>query len=239
MRFSMISLGALMLATATPALAQEEPADDFTVTGSATVVSDYRFRGFSQTGEEPTIQGGFGLTHSSGLYVGTWGSGVSFANGTELDVYGGFSKEIVPGLTGDIGVTLYLYPGTTGTEIIEPYVSLSGTIGPVSTKVGLAWAPEGQGALGGFSAVYTYADASVMLPSTPIKLKAHIGYANSDSFLGGLDGEAVDYSFGAEVSWKALTAGISYVNTDETTIGGWKEAVGADGAVILSLGAAF
>ncbi|QDX27731.1 hypothetical protein FPZ54_18100 [Sphingomonas suaedae] len=242
MRITKPLLGALLLAaTATPAFAQDETEapDAFTITGSATVVSDYRFRGFSQTNEEATIQGGFTVGHESGLYVGTWGSGVGFANGSEIDVFAGFATEVTSGVTFDVGATLYLYPGTADSSIIEPYVAVSGTVGPASLKVGLAWAPEGQDSLGDAGGVYVYSDAAVGIPSTPVKLKAHLGYAKSDSFLGGLDGEVLDYSIGAEVSWKALTLGVSYVNTDETTALGWKDSIGADGAVLFTLGAAF
>lgn len=241
MRFSKIMLGALALAGATPALAQDEtdPPSEFTIAGGATVVTDYRFRGFSQTSEEPTIQGTFSVTHDSGLYVGVWGSGISFANGTEIDLYGGFAKEITPGLTGDIGATVYLYPGTANSTIIEPYVALTGTIGPATVKGSVAWAPKGQDALGGFSGLYAYTDVAVAIPSTPLKLKGHLGYSDSDSFLGGLDGEVLDYSVGVEASYRNFTLGVSYVNTDETKAFGYKDAIGADGAVLVSFGAAF
>ena len=85
-------IGALVAATAMspPAFAQEEEASDgITTSGNATVVSDYRFRGFSQSNQEAAIQGGFSISHDSGLYVGTWGSSIGFANGTEIDVFGG------------------------------------------------------------------------------------------------------------------------------------------------------
>lgn len=242
MRFSMISLGALMLAAATPAMAQDEetaPPDPITITGSVTLVSDYRFRGFSQTSEEPTIQGGITVAHDSGLYVGTWGSGISFANGTEIDVFAGFAKEVTPGLTADVGATLYLYPGTADSAIIEPYAALTGTIGPATIKGAVAWAPEGQDSLGNAGSVYVYSDVAIGIPKTPFKVKGHVGYTESDSFLGGLDGEVLDYSVGVEASWKVLTVGVSYVNTDETTALGWKSTIGADGAIVFSLGAAF
>jgi uncharacterized protein (TIGR02001 family) len=252
MRFTKAIAGALLLAaTATPAFAQDETEapEAFTITGSATVVSDYRFRGFSQTNEEATLQGGFTVAHESGAYVGTWGSGIGFGqavggSGTEIDVFAGFAKEVTSGLTFDIGATLYLYPGIPDSTIIEPYVSVTGTVGPATIKGGLAWAPKGQEFLADQGAVYVYTDAAVGIPSTPVKLKAHLGYAKSDSFLGGLDGEVIDYSIGAEVSWKVLTFGVSYVNTDAPqtvlpVIGNYKEAIGADGAVLFTLGAAF
>ncbi|RYD54457.1 MAG: hypothetical protein EOP60_07560 [Sphingomonadales bacterium] len=242
MRNLLTGLSALALATAaTPAFAQDqtEPAPAITITGSATVVSDYRFRGFSQSNEEAAIQGGFTVAHESGLYIGTWGSSIGFNNGTEIDVYGGFTKQIAEGLTGDIGATLYLYPGSTNTSVIEPYVALTGTLGPASLKTGVAWAPSGQVSLGKDSGVYVYSDLAVGVPNTPIKLKAHLGYSESDSFLGGADGEVLDYSIGADFTWKALTLGVSYINTDAPRAFGYKEAIGADGAVVFSIGAAF
>ncbi len=235
-------LGMLIAVSAFPATAyaqEEESGDGITITGSATVVSDYRFRGFSQSNEEAAIQGGFTIGHDSGLYVGTWGSSIGFNNGTEIDVFAGFAKEVSPGLTADVGATLYLYPGVSNTSVIEPYASLTGAIGPATVKGGIAWAPGGQDSLGDASAVYLYSDVGVQIPDTPVKLKAHLGYAKSDSFLGGLDGEVVDYSVGVEFTWKVLTLGVAYVNTDAPKFGGYKESVGADGAVVFSLGAAF
>ena len=234
-------LGMALVLSALPATAyaQEEEESSITITGGATVVSDYRFRGFSQSNEEAAIQGTFTIAHDSGFYLGTWGSSIGFANGTEIDVYGGFATEVTPGLTADIGATVYLYPGTDDATIIEPYASLTGAIGPATVKGGIAWAPGGQDALGGDSGVYLYTDVGVGIPDTPIKLKAHLGYAKSDSFLGGLDGEVLDYSVGVDFSWKVLTLGVAYVNTDAPKLGGYKESVGADGAVIFSLGASF
>ncbi|KTE31885.1 MULTISPECIES: TorF family putative porin [unclassified Sphingopyxis] len=241
-KLSRACLGMLLAAVAIPSTAhaeEEEDTDGITITGGATVVSDYRFRGFSQSNEEAAIQGTFTIAHDSGFYLGTWGSSIGFNNGTEIDVYGGFAKEIAPGLTGDIGATVYLYPGVNNTTVVEPYVALTGTIGPASVKGGLAWAPGGQDSLGDASAIYAYTDVGVAIPDTPIKLKGHLGYAKSDSFLGGLDGEVFDYSVGVDFTWKVLTFGISYVNTDAPKTLGYKEAVGADGAVLFSLGAAF
>lgn len=242
MRFNKAIAGALLLAvTATPAFAQEEtdaPAP-ITITGSATVVSDYRFRGFSQSNEEAAIQGGFTVTHESGLYVGTWGSSIGFNNGTEIDVIAGFAKEVSSGLTADIGATVYLYPGSSNTTVIEPYFAMTGTVGPATIKGMVAWAPGGQDSLADNSAIYLSGDVGVAVPSTPFKLKGHVGYSKSDSFLGGLDGDVFDYSVGVEATWKVLTFGVSYVNTDAPRLGGYKESVGADGAVLFSLGAAF
>lgn len=234
--------GMLLAASAFPTIAHAQDAessDGITISGTATVVSDYRFRGFSQSNEKAAIQGGFTISHDSGLYVGTWGSSIGFNNGTEVDVVAGFSKEVASGVTADIGATLYLYPGAKGTSVIEPYASLSGDIGPASLKAGVAWAPGGQKSLGDAGGVYVYGDAGLAIPSTPFTLNGHVGYAKSDSFLGGLDGDVVDYSIGVSASYKVLTASVAYVNTDAPKAFGYKEAVGADGAVLFTLGVSF
>lgn len=241
MRTSIIGLSALFLVTlSTPALAQQaDDNSDITVSGSAALVSDYRFRGVSQSGEDAAIQGGFTVSHDSGLYVGTWGSSINFSGGTEVDFFGGYAAEVASGMTLDVGATYYWYPSGTGaTDIIEPYITVSGDLGPVSTRIGLAYAPD-QKSLGDASAVYLYSDMGMAIPKTPLSLKGHVGYAKSDSFLGGPDGDAIDYSIGLAGSYKALTLSVSYVNTDYRTAGGVKEALGADGAVVFSLGANF
>ncbi|MFM1869443.1 MAG: hypothetical protein RLY99_187, partial [Pseudomonadota bacterium] len=88
-----LSSGAVMAADPAPAATP-----DFVVTGNFGITSDYRFRGISQNDLDPAFQGGFDVAHSSGLYVGTWGSNVSVwaANpGTlELDLYGGYKTEL-------------------------------------------------------------------------------------------------------------------------------------------------
>ena len=85
------------------------------LTGNISLVSDYRFRGVSQTYRQPAIQGGFDYTHASGLYVGNWNSSVSsnsYNNGAglEMDLYGGYRFAITPDLTGDVGALHYFYP---------------------------------------------------------------------------------------------------------------------------------
>lgn len=241
MRNIILGMSAFALAAmATPALA-DEASDGFTISGTAALVSDYRFRGVSQTSEEAAVQAGVTVSHESGLYAGFWGSNVDFYGSSEVDAIVGYSTKL-GGVTVDGGVTYYIYPGgpTFATDYFEPYLSLSGDVGPANLKVGAAYAFEGQNALANNSIFYLYTDAKVAVPSTPLTLKGHLGYSKSDNF--GLlvgDDEYIDYSVGAEASWKSLTFGVSYVNTDVTKSLGIKEAIGADGAVLFSVSAAF
>ena len=81
-------------------------------------VTDYRFRGISQTLGKPALQGGLDYAHSSGLYVGTWASTVSkdsYTNGKglEVDIYAGWKKEVAKDWTIDVGALYYWYPSAT------------------------------------------------------------------------------------------------------------------------------
>jgi uncharacterized protein (TIGR02001 family) len=48
----------------------------FSLTGTVTVINDYRFRGYTQTNFMPAAQVGIDLSHSSGFYLGNWNSNV-------------------------------------------------------------------------------------------------------------------------------------------------------------------
>lgn len=249
MRKSILGLTAVsFLALAAPAFAEDEAAPAWKITGNVALVSDYRFRGFSQSGENAAIQGGINLNHESGFYVGTWGSSISFAGNTEIDLFAGYTHELVPGITADVGLLYYLYPkhGGGDTDFFEPYVNLTGAIGPATVKVGVNYAWS-QAALGDNSAIYVHAEPSIGIPGTPISLDAHVGYAKSNGFPGGFgaDHHVWDYAIGGAVAYKNLSFGVHFVDTDEARYrtgvlaGTGAEDVGADGAVIFSLTASF
>ena len=72
---------AACLGVALPAIAQTvepNPVPEHSLSGNVGVVSQYVFRGLSQTNGKPAVQGGFDYTHASGLYVGTWLSNISW-----------------------------------------------------------------------------------------------------------------------------------------------------------------
>ena len=74
----------------------QEAQPDHTFTYNAALVSDYRYRGISQTRLQPALQGGADYTHDpSGLYAGTWLSTVKWTRDAggggdvEWDLYAG------------------------------------------------------------------------------------------------------------------------------------------------------
>jgi uncharacterized protein (TIGR02001 family) len=95
--------------------ASATPPSDWSFTGSASLVSDYIFRGVSQTQGQPVAQVGMEAAHTSGVYVGTFGSGVSHAAypngaGSEIDLYGGWRGDIGAGIGLDTSLVTYWYP---------------------------------------------------------------------------------------------------------------------------------
>jgi uncharacterized protein (TIGR02001 family) len=251
MRTSMLGLTAVALAAlASPALAQDAPASPFTVSGGATVTTDYRFRGVSQSDKRFAVQGTINVAHESGFYVGTWGSTIDdyVANGgdAEIDLYGGY-KRTFGGTTADIGLLYYYYPGSGGitSDFAEPYVSLSHTVGPVAAKIGAAYAPKQHGLAYGRNNrednLYLYGEGSFAVPDTGLSLSAHVGHSNGRSYLTNGLKEYWDWNVGASYAWKGLTFGVSYVDNDikdrefELTSGRHP----AKGGVLGSIGAAF
>ncbi len=86
-------------------------ANAVTVTGNVGYVSDYLFRGISQTNEGMALQGGLNLNSDSGFYLSTWGSNIKFGDGSmELDVLAGWTGKVSNDWTLDVGVMQYRYP---------------------------------------------------------------------------------------------------------------------------------
>lgn len=236
--FLHLSLLGLAASLAAPAAAQEL-GGGWTVTGNATIVSDYRFRGISLSNEDFAIQGGFNLNHESGFYVGTWGSSLddtALYGETEIDFFAGYTTEVSPGTTIDAGLLYYFYPAGDDTagnsDFFEPYASLTHTFGPVSAKVGAAYAWS-QSAIGDQDNIYVYGDLGAGIPNTPVSLKAHLGYTDGSLGLAAPDGDYLDWSIGASAAFGPLSLGISYVDTDIP------EAPLVDGGVVFSVGVAF
>ncbi|TWC67196.1 TorF family putative porin [Herbaspirillum sp. SJZ099] len=98
------------------------------LSGNLGVVSQYVFRGTTQTDKKPALQGGFDLTHDNGLYAGIWMSNVSWISdanpaasaGLEADLYAGWKPAVSDWLNADIGVLHYAYPGSYPGGMTKP-----------------------------------------------------------------------------------------------------------------------
>lgn len=111
---------------AAPAMAEEASASP--VSANVTLASEYVYRGISQTREKPALQGGFDYAHASGLYVGIWGSNISWledigagaSSSLELDIYGGYKGKVSGDFSYDVGYLRYQYPGSNSAGFVSP-----------------------------------------------------------------------------------------------------------------------
>jgi uncharacterized protein (TIGR02001 family) len=122
MRKTVLSV-AIAALSALPAVASAQSAPAAApspITGNAGLFSQYIFRGLTQTGGKPALQGGVDYAHESGLYAGTWLSNISWIedagaarnSSLEWDFYGGYKGTFGKSDFGyDVGVLQYYYPG--------------------------------------------------------------------------------------------------------------------------------
>jgi uncharacterized protein (TIGR02001 family) len=253
-----ILVTALSAAAAVPGLAaaQSAPQSPHTLTGNVAIVSDYRFRGISQTFADPAIQGGVDYAHASGFYLGNWNSSVSGlvftdAAGIEMDFYGGFKKSFGDfGL--DVGLLQYYYPGAkaAGSEkydTLEAYVAGSWKWFTLKYSITLTdWFGVNSistGTSSGDSEGSGYLELNASYELMPkLTLVGHIGQQTVKNY-GHLD--YVDYKIGATYDLGGWLLGAAYVDTDAdanfytyTNGRGEREDLGK-GTVVLSVSKSF
>src|SRR5688500_3631295 len=107
------------------------------VTATATLATDYDWRGITQTQGEPAFQLGMNYSAESGIYMGIWGSNVKFSNtpewatfgrrpSTEIDLYMGYAAGDADESFGyDVGAIYYSYPIATAGNFPEVYAGIS------------------------------------------------------------------------------------------------------------------
>lgn len=200
----LISLSTLGLSA--PTFAADAPAPaapPYTFTANVGLYSQYIFRGLTQTNGDPAVQGGFDFTHSSGFYLGTWASNISWlkenattsgtaSSGTyksggsaELDFYGGY-RGSVGDFGYDVGLLQYYYPGDTipganKANTLEAYVA--GSWKWLSLKYSHSLNNKTFGVADSSGTNYLDFSASVPVGETGLTLGAHYGiqtYRGSD-----------------------------------------------------------
>jgi uncharacterized protein (TIGR02001 family) len=144
--------------------------------GSVSVVSDYRYRGISLTGNDPALQGTIDYDDPSGFYAGAFASNVKFAfsSGREAQLlsFAGYARQLPSGLTIDAGVDYSLFSRTHDYDYPEIYCGFAS--GNISGRV--YYSPRYFGRFG--DAVY--GEVNVAQPLTDkVRLVAHGGVLHS------------------------------------------------------------
>jgi uncharacterized protein (TIGR02001 family) len=109
MKKSILALAVVLAAPVVPGVAHADLA--FNVGA----VTDYRYRGISQSRLKPAVQGGVDWS-ADGLYLGVWASSIKWIDDAggdakvEVDLYGGYKGSISDSVGYDVGVLTYQYP---------------------------------------------------------------------------------------------------------------------------------
>jgi uncharacterized protein (TIGR02001 family) len=208
------------------------------VSSTWTVVSDYDFRGITQSAQDPALQGSLDYAHDSGFYAGLWGSSIDFGPGDpnmELDLYTGFSNSLDFGLEYDVGVTWYTYPSESSLNYVELYAGLGFTAASgLSISGKYFFSPDwgGSSTPGSPTAQYISADLSYPLPKN-FGLSVHAGYSFGD-FWDDLKAEGggsayFDYSIGLDYTAGKFSLGLKWIDGSDL-----KESDGTPGDIFSS-----
>lgn len=213
------------------------PASSYTITSNVSLVSDYLYRGISQTGQKPAIQGGFDYARSNGFYAGIWGSNISWLSdayaaslGTsgannasvELDTYLGYRSTFAEDFSYDVGYLRYNYPGTYAPGAIKADTDeIYGLIGykwvtlKYSHSLGDTFGmPDADGTS------YIDLSASYAIPDTGITLGAHVGKQTykgtaADALdAAGNTATYTDYKVSVSKDFSGYVLGLAYSDTN-------------------------
>lgn len=215
------------------------------------LVSDYIFRGITNTDHNPAIQGGLSYTVDVGLpfaqpYAAFWGSNVDFDDGgeatVELDFSFGLSGTLA-GIDWDLGGLYYAYPGARSNLHYNYWeVPLQLTY-PISENLSLlgqyAYSPDFFGNSG--QAHYLLAGGRWEQPIGPTTLafEATTGHQwIADNAAYGVN-DYQDWRIGLSLTVDKVTFGVAYT---DTTLGKGQCFAGTNQCeprVVFSLGASF
>lgn len=205
-------VGLVLMATAAPALGQSEPETEtadaesgLDLSANLGIVSDYRFRGISLSDRDPALQGGLDL-EGEHFFIGTWASTIADYEGAEVEV------DVYAGIHGGsdsfgwtAGAYAYLYPGGADVNYVEGIASVETYVGPVTLGLEGSYAPEQDNV----DVANQYLGAYARFERDDgFALLARGGY--EDGFYDG----KWDWELGASYTRGALTASLSYVDTN-------------------------
>ncbi len=180
------------------------------VNATVAVVSDYAFRGVSQTGEDPALQLSLDYSHKSGFYLGAWGSSVDLGDAAaEIDLYLGFLREYKSGFYWNLGTIRYNYPKEGGLNNQEIYAG----VGYKAFSTKLYYSDDFAGTQQ--DGTYFEVNWDFELPKK-FTLGVHAGNSTFDAI--GIE-DYRDYKLYIAKEFKVLTANLSWVDTDTEQFG--------------------
>lgn len=208
------------------------------VSGTLTAVSDYRYRGISLSDKKPAAQIGATYDHSSGWYIGAFGSTVELIQAgasTEAVGYTGFAARLSSGLSVDVGGSYSAFDDGARYNYQEFYIGLASE----DSSARIYYSPK----YFGLRTQSLYFDLNHARPLIDkLRAFAHVGflYANHDSFYAtGADRRIFDARIGLGVDFEFLNAELAWVGVSRPDAASRLTLGRSSNTVVLTLSRAF
>lgn len=192
------------------------------VGGHVALTSNYVDRGFTQSSNDPAIQGSLAYSVGTGIgdtqaYVGMWSSSIDLESDrstahVEIDALFGIRGEI-DDFSWDVGGTYLYYPGTRSADNFD-YWEVPIVLGyQVNEQLALEltnlFSPENQFNTGLANYVLGLAYYEIPVPYVDLQLFGGVGYQYVEDGFNG-----TDWQLGATVAVKGADFTVAYTDTD-------------------------
>ena len=116
----------VLLSASVISMNQALAADPWSFSANIGVVSNYIWRGVTQTGDQAAVQGGLDVAHESGFYAGTWASNIDWDEGSAEEVTGTVAVDptTASGFAEDADGNLVVTGMTSGADPASPNYEL-------------------------------------------------------------------------------------------------------------------
>lgn len=182
---------------------------DAQISASVAALSDYRFRGISQSDRKPALQTSLAFDHATGLFASAFASSVDFGGvsnaNLETVLAAGYAARLHPDLSWEAGIVYYRYPGSRAereTDYAEGFAGV--TWRDVNARLYVA--PDYFG--GGRRSLYAELNATFAL-SERLAVVAHAGFAHIAG-----RGNRVDVRTGISIDLRHANLELAAVATD-------------------------
>ncbi len=246
-------LGALAFISIAPAAYAGEEGAWGPFTAGASVTSDYRFRGISNSDRDGAVQGYVQYDHATGLYVNVWASTIDFNDeltydsSVEVDATVGYNYAFSDQTNAGVRAVYYWYPDADTPAAAADYdyfeLALSGEhdFGMAAISGDLAWSPDFFAETGDAIAL----SGGVTVPVLEefaffdggLEASAHVGYQWIDDNAAAGIPDYLYWDLGATASWGLFSFDVRYVDTDMSRLECAGGTENCEGGVVLTVSA--
>ncbi len=212
------------------------------LTANATLTSDYRFRGQSQTDRDAAVQGGVDYADPSGLFAGIWASSIDFndpqKSPAEVDFIAGYSFSFADETSATGTLAYYWYPDSAPAhyDYFEVLGNVAHDFSDFSLTGDATWSPDYSGRTGtaiglsaGLQVPLTFGGIDWLSASAQFGhqwIEDNAAYGTPDWYF---------YDFGATATWEIFALDLRYTATDTSHADCFGGTDLCEGGVVLSL----